>query len=117
MKEFAYFLDSFQLFSTEWIECEGCIVNTDWDNVEKFVNKKLKENMSRRDIELSINHIHVSPLLEMYGCSCTKQHRSTFTTLCIAIIYYRLKIKYPNKEFNFEKVEDAKETTIRYCQK
>jgi len=38
----------FPPFKTEWSKVQGCIVNTDWDRVERTVSQRLAEGVSCR---------------------------------------------------------------------
>jgi hypothetical protein len=109
-----YLYNNFQPFHTEWISVENCLVNRDWDNVETIVKKKIKEGLCERDIEKMINHAHMSLLLKALDCSNNKKLREIISILFISVTSYRLMRRFPDKKFNFEKIEDSNELTVIY---
>ena len=111
------FYSVYPAFKTEWSRVQGCIVNKDWDHVEKTVSQKLAEGVSPTEIEQQINHCHMSMLLAALQCPNTASLRKKVAELFCAISSYRLKKQFVDEEFCFEMLEDASEVTVFYYAK
>jgi len=107
----------FPPFKTEWSKVQGCIVNTDWDRVERTVSQRLAEGVSCTEIEKQINHVHMSMLLAALQCPNTASLRKKVAELFCAITSYRLKKEFVDADFCFEILEDQSEVTVLYCTK
>lgn len=111
------FLDRFDALWMDWNVIEGCIISNRFDSPKKTVKKMLEEERSIKEIESFMNHLHVSMIIEdVYESRNNETIRNQAALIYSAVILYRLRYKYPERNFEIELNREKDDITITYYQ-
>jgi len=87
------------VFVRRWVEVDGCVV-IQQPGIDKHVKRMISDGCSRKDVEITLNHQHVSLVLgNLKKGYYSKEHAGLIARILRGYLKSELCELFPGKEF------------------